>query len=87
MFSLTWDWPIMKAQYGDPSGVPKTLFGRHARLGGIPWKRNDTPISPSRKWANRRVRTGLIFSQRRKDKRRQAKNCFVHESQPNLHEE
>lgn len=40
--SLTWDWPIMKAQYGDPSGASKALFGRRMRLGGIPWYTNHT---------------------------------------------
>jgi hypothetical protein len=40
--SLTWDWPIMKAQYGQPSKASIELFGRRMRLGGIPWYTNHT---------------------------------------------
>lgn len=40
--SLTWDWPIMREQYGNPGKDALELFGRRVRLGGIPWYTNHT---------------------------------------------
>ncbi|MCX6922985.1 MAG: DUF4838 domain-containing protein, partial [Verrucomicrobia bacterium] len=40
--SQTYDWPIMRAQYGNPSGDELALFSRRLRWGGIPWLTNHT---------------------------------------------
>ncbi len=40
--SLTWDWPLMKGQFGSPSNDAIRLYERRMRLGGIPWQTNHT---------------------------------------------
>ena len=40
--SQTYDWPIMKAQFGNPSRDELDLFSRRLRWGGIPWWTNHT---------------------------------------------
>jgi hypothetical protein len=40
--SLTWRWPLMNGQYGNPSDDALRLYERRMRLGGIPWYTNHT---------------------------------------------
>jgi hypothetical protein len=40
--SPTYEWPIMQAQYGNPSRNALELFSRRLRWGGIPWWTNHT---------------------------------------------
>lgn len=40
--SLTWRWPLMNGQYGNPTDDALALFARRIRLGGIPWYTNHT---------------------------------------------
>ena len=40
--SLTWRWPLMNGQYGNPSEDALRLYERRLRLGGIPWYPNHT---------------------------------------------
>ncbi|MBE7503094.1 MAG: DUF4838 domain-containing protein [Verrucomicrobiales bacterium] len=40
--SLTWRWPLMNGQYGNPTEDALRLYERRMRLGGIPWYTNHT---------------------------------------------
>lgn len=40
--SQTYDWPIMRGQYGQPSRDELELFSRRLRWGGIPWWTSHT---------------------------------------------
>lgn len=40
--SQTYDWPILRGQYGDPSADELALYSRRLRWGGIPWYTNHT---------------------------------------------
>jgi hypothetical protein len=40
--SQTYDWPIMRGQYGNPSRDELELYSRRLRWGGIPWYTNHT---------------------------------------------
>ncbi len=42
MGTPTWDWPMMKAQWGDPSAEAVALYFRRLRVGGEKWAANHS---------------------------------------------
>lgn len=65
MGTPTWDWPIMRAQWGNPSGEMAALYLRRLRVGGEKWACNHSFRSfRDRFWEKNPEQPGLFEGRR-----------------------
>lgn len=65
MGTPTWDWPIMKAQWGNPSAEAVALYLRRLRVGGGKWAANHSFRSFSDRFGEKNPDVPELFEGRR----------------------